>query len=172
MSSNVVPFPLREASARCHPPADALAQVIEFPSPLDSLAAHDVDVLLSLVFSSGGEWLCETERDDTWHLAAIIGPTHPARSSYAAFVVYREAGKLHLIDARMIVRWRQLGVFDDVEALARTLAGLMHAASEPVAAKAPAVAAHRRSPSRRIPAASARPSRAAFRQSQDPPATH
>ena len=102
------------------------AQVIRFPSASDSLTKHDLEALAALMSAANGEWRCETERDGNWGLSAIIVPGKPEGHDYAAFLVCRSNSKLLLIDARLSARWRRLGVFDDTEALALALAGIIH----------------------------------------------
>jgi hypothetical protein len=130
MSALVVAFPCHLASAHHAVPPDQLsarpsAQVIRFPSASDSLTQHDLEALAALMSAAAGEWLCETERDGNWGLSAIIVPARRGGHDYAAFLVCRSNSKLLLIDARISARWRRLGVFDDTEALALALAGII-----------------------------------------------
>jgi hypothetical protein len=127
MSAHVVAFPCQRDSAhRDVPPDPGSAQVIRFPSASDSLTKRDLEVLAALVAAANGEWLCETERDGSWGLSAIIVPGNPKGPDYAAFLICRSNSKLLLIDARLSARWRRLGVFDDTEGLALALAGIIH----------------------------------------------
>jgi hypothetical protein len=126
MSALVVAFPCLPASPHQHvAPAPASAQVIRFPSSSDSLTKQDLDALAALMTAANGAWRCETERDGSWGLSAIIVPGKPEGQDYAAFLVCRSNSKLLLIDARLSARWRTLGVFDDTEALALALAGII-----------------------------------------------
>ena len=126
MSALVVAFPCHRASAHQDvPPDPPSAQVIRFPSASDSLTKHDLEALAALMSAANGEWRCETERDGNWGLSAIIVPGKPEGHDYAAFLVCRSNSKLLLIDARLSARWRRLGVFDDAEALALALAGII-----------------------------------------------
>jgi hypothetical protein len=127
MSALVVAFPChRESAHRDVPPDPSSAQVIRFPSASDSLTKRDLEVLAALMAPANGEWLCETERDGNWGLSAIIVPGKPEGHDYAAFLICRSNSKLLLIDARLSAHWRRLGVFDDTEALALALAGIIN----------------------------------------------
>jgi hypothetical protein len=130
MSALVVAFPCQPTTAHQPvPPDPASAQVIRFPSSSDSLTKNDLDALAAVMSAANGAWRCETERDGSWGLSAIIVPRKPEGQDYAAFLVCRSNSKLLLIDARLSARWQRLGVFDDTESLGLALAGIINAAA-------------------------------------------
>jgi len=124
MSARVVAFPCRQVSAHpaMPPPAPASGQVIRFPALSDSLTRPDIEALAAVTSGSKGAWHCETERDGNWGLSALVVPAgRPSGHDYAAFLVCRIDGRLHLVDARLSAHWRTLGVFDQIGDLAGAL---------------------------------------------------
>jgi hypothetical protein len=123
MPGTVVAFRYRlaEGQRRAPSPAPPRCRVIRMPDPSDSVTAHDLDLLAALIDTSCGEWLLETQRDGNWDLSAVLARRARAGHDYTAFLVTRHGGTLRLIDARLTARWRTLGVFDDIAALACAL---------------------------------------------------
>jgi hypothetical protein len=126
MRATVVEFPHRQASAHylASPSKAARPQVIRFPDPRDSLTTHDLDVLTELTSSAQTRWCLETMRDGDWNLSAFIA-SRWGTGNYAAFLVCRSGDTLRLIDARLSAYWQTLGVFQDVDNLARALCPLL-----------------------------------------------
>ena len=123
MPATVIAF--RHRAPEAHDRAPSLdsprARVIRLPDPSDSVTRHDLDALAALISATSGEWLLETQRDGNWDLSAVLARRAHASHDYAAFLVTRRGGRLRLIDARLAARWRTLGVFDDIAALACAL---------------------------------------------------
>jgi hypothetical protein len=127
MPATVVAFRSRlpDEHHRAPSPDPPRARVIRLPDPSDSVTKHDLEVLAALIAAAPGEWLLETQRDGSWDLSAVMARRAPAGHDYVAFLVCRHGGKLRLVDARLAARWRTLGVFDDIAALARVLGRLI-----------------------------------------------
>ena len=120
MPATVIAFRHRLLEAHDRAPSldSPRARVIRLPDPSDSVTRHDLDALAALISATRGGWLLETQRDGNWDLSAVLARRACAGHDYAAFLVTRHGGRLRLIDARLAARWRTLGVFDDIAALA------------------------------------------------------